>query len=272
MRCMIRAAAWVFVLMSSVDFIMPAAAEQSQIEISYEEPSNAELRPIYERLKQEAVLEELREFLSPLRLPRKLTVRTAQCDATTRPYERGGPVTICYEVISQVGRLVAEQSEQIKEGLDKESLIKSAFIQSTLHGTALAIFDILEVPVWGREFDAADRLAAFIMTQFGEDTMRVLIFNTANLFLLSGATWTGQDFASTASPKAQRYYNYLCMAYAADPIGFTNLKERLQFLDYRRWLRCEREYEAVKHAFDLRIMPFIDPDLLVKIRATPWLR
>ena len=37
---------------------------------AYEEPTNAQLRPIYERLKQRAVLEELQAFLSPLRLPR----------------------------------------------------------------------------------------------------------------------------------------------------------------------------------------------------------
>ena len=33
----------------------------------------------------------------------------------------------------------------------------------------------------------------------------------------------------------------------------------------------EGEYEQVRKAFDLRIMPYVDADLLIKIRSTPWL-
>ena len=271
MRCMFKAVVAAFALNFSANLAMPATAQQSQIEIFYEEPSNVELRPTYERLKRGAILEKLREFLSPLRLPRKLTVRTAQCDAPTRPYERGGPITVCYELMDKVARLVAEHSKDLndQENFDEESLINAAFVESTLHQTALAIFDILEVPIWGREFDAADRLAAFVMTQFGEDAMRTLILNTTRIFEWSDRTWTGQDFASTASPQAQRFYNYLCTAYAGDPLGFSSLVPKT-LPDWRAG-QCEREYEQVKQAFNLRIMPFVDPDLLVKVKATQWL-
>ena len=38
----------------------------------------------------------------------------------------------------------------------------------------------------------------------------------------------------------------------------------------RRAARCEGEYQQVRKAFNLRIMPFVDPDLLVRVRAMPW--
>ena len=35
--------------------------------------------------------------------------------------------------------------------------------------------------------------------------------------------------------------------------------------------RCQKEFEQVRMAFNLRIMPHVDPDILVKVRAIQWL-
>ena len=151
----------------------------------------------------------------------------------------------------------------------QQTLIYGAFIETVLHQMALAIFDTLGVPVWGREYDAADRLAALIMTQFGEDVMRTTIESTTQIFQWSDKTWTGRDFASVASPDAQRFYNYLCIAYAASPYDYGYLV-RGGTLPSERADRCDGEYQQIKKAFNLRIMPYVDPDLLVKARARRW--
>jgi hypothetical protein len=49
-------------------------------------PADSRFLSIYDRLRRRYVLEELRDFLKPLRLPRGLKVVTEQCDAQTRPY------------------------------------------------------------------------------------------------------------------------------------------------------------------------------------------
>jgi hypothetical protein len=90
------------------------------------------------------------------------------------------------------------------------------------------------------------------------------------LFLWSNKTWTGRDFANANSPDAQRFYNYLCTAYGGDPIAFSNLI-RNGLLPPERAPRCRGEYEQIRRAFNLRIMPYVDPDLLIKVRSTPWL-
>ena len=77
-------------------------AQSSPIEIAYEEPTDPSLRSVYERLKQWGTLEKLQAFLEPLRLPRKLTVRTAQCGTTDMPYRPSSPVTVCYELMDQM--------------------------------------------------------------------------------------------------------------------------------------------------------------------------
>src|SRR5712691_11942800 len=72
---------------------IPADLRNPQIEIAYVEPRSAAYRPIYERLKKRQVLEELRAFLAPLRLPRKVLAKMEQCNQPSHPYEPGGAVT-----------------------------------------------------------------------------------------------------------------------------------------------------------------------------------
>jgi hypothetical protein len=261
------AAVTAFAILSCVGLAWPALSQQSQVKIAYEPPTEPRLRPIYDALKQRAVLEELEYFLTPLRLPRPITLRTAQCGATTLPYKPPGPATICYEMVAAVAQ-IADAHTQDRDL--RQMVILGSFIETALHETANAIFDVLQVPIWGREGDAADRLAALIMTQFGEDVAQTTIFGTAQLFMWSDKEWTGSDFAAAESPDHQRFFNYVCMAYAASPLQFGGLVDK-GVLPKRRAERCEREYSQVRKAFNLRIMPYVDPDLLIIFRSTVWL-
>ena len=58
------------------------------------------------------------------------------------------------------------------------------------------------------------------MLQFGTDTARKLLNGAAYFFEASDQTWTGSDFSDTRAPEAQRFYNYLCIAYGGDQQTF----------------------------------------------------
>jgi hypothetical protein len=274
MTCFSSAAAVALVL-SLVLPATPAAAQAqtalqgSQIEIIYGQPSNPSYRPIYDRLKSLHVLEELRQFLVPLRLPRKLTVQVDQCGTATRPYSPGGPATICYELVEQIERVAAKTEENLRK-----TVIVGTFVQAVFHEVALAVLDVLQVPIWGRREDAADRLAGFLMLQFGEDVARQTVLGTGLFFEASGKTWTGSQFADVNSPEPQRYFNFLCMAYGGAPKVFESLTkaegDAKPILPEDRAGRCKDEYAQVRMAFNLRIMPFVDPDLVIKVKASQW--
>ncbi len=142
------------------------------------------------------------------------------------------------------------------------------------HGKTYAVFDVLQVPVWGREDDAADRLAAFVLLQFSGEIAHTTMVGSAEFFLLSLRTWTGSAFADTASPEGQRFYNFLCIAYGGDSNDFGGWTEAPDgqdpLLPQRRAQQCSHEYQQVRAAFNLRIMPYIDPDLLLQIKAAEW--
>jgi hypothetical protein len=248
----------------------PAKAQDLQdspIDIAYVEPNNARFQPIYDELKRRQVLEELKMFLSPLRLPRKVLVKTAECGTDAVPYEPGKPIIVCYEYVAQIVKLAP--ALRTPNGVSRENTIIGAFVQFVLHEMSFAVFDLLEVPVWGREQDAADKLAAFIMLQFGKD-LAVRTFTGALWFFeASNRTWTGSDFASETSTEAQRFYNYLCIAYGGDPNTFEDLV-RDTLLKTRRAPRCAVEYRQLDYAFRQSILATLDPDRLRKVQSLQW--
>lgn len=275
-----RAAFFLFAVLSIVVSAHSARAQglasittTAQVRISYDLPSDVKFRPIYDALKRRQVLERLQGFLTPLRLPKELSVRLSQCDAETMPYQSGGPVTICYEMVQRITDITVQNT---KDANEQALIIDGTFVQAVLHEVAHAVFDLLQVPIWGREEDAADRVAALIMMQFGDQVAVTTIIGTARFFEYSKHAWTGGDFAEEESPEAQRFYNYLCIAYGGDPITFSFLAPRpgpsaMARLTTYRAERCAREYGQVRDAFNLRIMPFVDPDLMIKVRASQWL-
>ena len=71
--------------------------ENRQVEIAYLRPKSEALQPVYDDLVRRGVLEELRNFLAPLRLPRPIKVQTGECGGETQHYAPGGAATVCYE-------------------------------------------------------------------------------------------------------------------------------------------------------------------------------
>jgi len=248
----------------------PAAAQAApatpQVQVRYE-PS-AKFAGVRDMLQRHKVLEKAQIFMSPLRLPRALAIRTAECGAPSLPYDAAkGVITICYEAIANIQDLAKGASSDAD---DLASLVTGGVVEETLHRIAAAVLLIYDVPVWGREADAADLLGAFLMLKFDERTARVTIIGAARLFGSATSALGKIDYISEVSPPAQRFYNFLCIAFGGDPRDFNGVVDR-GFLPQSRAERCRGEYDTIRKAFDLRLMPYVDPDLVVKVRAIDWL-
>ena len=287
---------------------VPAVA-QKQISIVYEEPKKAELRPFYDKLQEMKVLETLQKFLSPLKFP--LTVKTAECGGPYAAYKPGGPVTICYEYVDLIESVLPgdkplkspdKSNQNLFLGLgrvgqvlvSRDMATAGPFVEQALHEVAIAVFDKLEVPIWGRRDDAADYVAAFMMLQFGTDVARKTVYGTAyflnELDRLSRDRLKDENYLGDVRPTLrQRYYNILCIAVGRDPIGFSTFlaagrAETTVDLPAGRAARCrgytsldserpgERsDYEKVRQAFGDIILPELDQKLLKEVQGTKWL-
>ena len=205
----------------------PVLQPNPQIQVEYIQPKyNSaaadpkqynEFTTIYAWLRVRQPLEEIQKFLAPLRLPRPIKLQVDSCGAERRAYVSGAAVTICYELIDKIEKVAAGITDN---DAVKQMVIVGTFTEVVLHELAYAIFDVLQIPVWGRMDDAADRLAAFVMMQFPENVAHTTMVGSAEFFVLSRKTWTGVAFANTRSPDAQRFYNFLCIAYGGDSLDF----------------------------------------------------
>jgi Putative metallopeptidase len=247
-------------------------ARTAQIRISYVPPKNPAHQPIVDRLKNARSLEKLQEFLSPFRLPQTLLIKTEGCDGEANAWYDEGAITICYEYIAEMWK--AAPTETTKEGVAPIDALVAPIFDTALHEFAHAIFDILKLPVFGREEDAADQVASYIALHLGKDAARRQIGGIAYAYMAEASAATAppklQDFANEHGTPAQRYYNVLCIAYGADPEYFGQFVQRGD-LPKDRAEGCGDEYRQAKRAFDMLIAPHLDQKLVKSVLSKSWL-
>ena len=205
-----------------------AASKANRVSVSYELPKNPAHQPIYERLKERRILERLPEFLSPFRLPRTLNVKLAGCDGEFDASYKDDVITICYEYLDELWtRMPAETTT---EGIAPMDTVIGPLLDTCLHEFAHALFDMFDLPVLGREEDAADQVAAYIYLRLGKVEARRLIMGTAYAYKAEAERAVGppslKEFSDNHGTPAQRAYNVLCMAYGADFQGVRRLRDQ----------------------------------------------
>jgi len=249
-----------------------AKARTAQIRISYVPPKNPAHQPVYDRLKNARSLEKLQEFLSPFRLPRTLLIKTEGCDGEANAWYDDGAITICYEYVVEMWKNAP--TETTKDGVAPIDALVAPIFDTALHEFAHAIFDILQLPVLGREEDAADQVASYIALHLGKDAARRQISGIAYAYLTEATAATAppklEAFANEHGTPAQRYYNVLCIAYGADPQSFGQFVEQGN-LPKDRAEGCDAEYAQAKRAFEKLIAPHLDQKLARNVLTKSWL-
>lgn len=197
-----------------------------KFEYSYDVPADPNLREIHARLSSRDPLAKLGNYLSPLRLPHKLIVRTRECGdgQLTRAYSPGNDLIFCYEYLQRAERLArnAKDPDPNSHRDIREVVAEGAFAHAILHLVAHATFDQLQTPLWGNRYDAADRLASYAMIRLNPEQAADWFVGAGMYFALSGAE-APADFRSLSTPDSQRFYDHLCFAQLADPQAFAKL-------------------------------------------------
>jgi hypothetical protein len=236
-------------------------------------PANKALEGVYELLKKRKVLEELQHFLAPLRLPHPLLLRAAQCNVVNACYNRAyRSLTICYELVADI---MDHAPQTVSEDgfITREAAIIGNLVGVVLHEGGHMLFDMLDVPVFGREEDAADQTASFIALQFNKDVARTIVKGFAYF-------WRKEKDPAASAPMSvwsdehgsasQRMYNALCLGYGGDPQTFREFVDR-GWLPRKRADHCAKEFAQLKLAFVNTVLPFIDRDLMTRVQQTQWL-
>lgn len=241
-----------------------------QVDIQYVEPKNAALRPVYEQIRKAQALEKIQNLLAPLRLPRRLLIKTEDCDGVSNAWYEEDAVTVCYEYLDDIWKNVPAAATAEIAPVDA---LLGPLVDVFLHEVGHAVFDYWKTPLFGREEDAADQFSVYIMLQYPKNEARRLI--QGNVYQYKGdvrspvVVQSMKKFSDVHGTPSQRYYNALCIAYGADPVLFADFVTSGK-LPKDRAEGCEFEYQQVANAFAKLVAPNIDQNLKNEMHGN-WL-
>jgi hypothetical protein len=257
-----------------------AEAQASRMIVEYVPPTNPAHQALYQRLMERRALETLQELFSPFRLPAELKLRTVGCDGVSNAwYQKPRPgssdpptVNVCYEYLAEIHQSMPPGTTPA--GITPMNAMMGQFFYVFAHEMGHAMFDVLDVPVMGREEDAADNFATYLMLRFGDEEARALITGAAysyNKYVQgSQVTVPLAAFSDAHSAPAQRFYNLLCTAFGSDQTRYGDFVEK-GYLPKSRAGSCMREYNTTAFAIRELISPHVDKELAKQVLGKNWI-
>lgn len=237
------------------------------VRVEYRVPKDPAHEGLYVEIRERRLLERLAAGLAVIRLPRALTLEFKECGASNAYYADDVPAIIfCYELLAGIHAAAADNRET--DVVTVQDAIEGPTVFFLLHETGHAVFDLLEVPILGKEEDAADHFAAMTLLRMGKGEALRLLKGAAWAFAhdARGRALDESDFADVHSLDAQRYYNLVCLIYGSDPEYFAPAVAR-GYLPRERADECVDEFRQVLHAMQKLVAPFTDEKQLERIRA-----
>src|SRR5690348_11391423 len=250
-----------------------------RIHVDYQTPKNPAQQKVYDAIKERHMLEMVRKIFSPWILGDiNLNIRTVSCGVSNAWYQRIDnvpTVSICYEYLQEIWESMPEEMKEVKDPVTMKEAICGQLFFAVAHELGHAMFDIFDVPVFGRQEDAADEFATYIMLQFGGEQALQLIDGAAygyhayitDLDTKPQVTLPLAAFSSDHGAPQERYFNLICIAYGYDHRLFSL---EMHKLPTSRAKSCKFEYEDLKFAMHTVFWPHLDHDKVKRVLAMNW--
>ena len=247
----------------------PVRHDRGRVVLTYLPPSDPAHREIYRTLRRQRVLERLGAVVRLVRLPGRLTLRLKGCGGEANAWydPESRAVTMCYEMIAGIVALAPRAVSAA--GVTQEQAIRGPVAQILVHETGHALFHLLRVPIFGREEDAADQLAALLLLHLAPARARDLVGGSGYFFVTLGRQEAvdRSSFADVHGLSWQRFYSLVCLAYGSDPRRYADIVAK-GYLPTERAATCGEEYKQAAYAFET----LIGPHLRVPLRRGARLR
>jgi hypothetical protein len=270
----VRAALSALTFAALMGIVAPASAQDARpnrIAIEYVPPTEPRQQGVYTTVKERRALEMMQEIFGPFRLPNELTLKTKTCGMSNAWYQRP-TLTICYEYLEDIRNSLPK--EPPPAGMTESDLVMGQFLYVVAHEMGHAMFDQLNVPLFGRGEDAADGFATYMMLRLGKKEARRLIGGAAysykDYIKNPQVTVRTSAFSDVHGAPMQRFYNLLCLAYGSDRETYADLVDA-GYLPKERARSCGMEYGELNFAFQQLIVPHLDRELAKAVLEKDWL-
>ncbi len=134
-----------------------------------------------------------------------------------------------------------------------EDFVAANLIAIFYHEFGHALIDIMKLPIFGQEEDAADVLSVVLIDDFFEEESAVRIAYATAFGFLGDKTIEAMENLEVAywdvhGPDLQRYYTFVCLFYGANPEERLDVARDLE-LPAARIETCEEEFELANNSW-----------------------
>ena len=208
-----------------------------------------ELRQLQIDWQTNRLLEGMAEQLSrQFSLSHPLKIGLGECGTSNAFYKADGKIIVlCLELIPDlVGRLVREERTRLNRETINDTVV-GALVFIVFHELGHAIIDIEKLPVLGREEDAADMIATYLILQEPALADKGL---AGGLFFFSKPTslvpgfFSQRHMSNEHGLNPQRAVNLACAAYGKEPQRFVWAMHAAR-VSSQRANRCAAEYVQI---------------------------
>jgi len=242
--------------------------------VSKAEPDLGKLEGAQAWLEQRQFLQRFATFISPLKFDKPLLLKTQTCDIVNAYYDYKSTITFCYEILPffqsaamKYGKPVATSPGDITA----EDILIGGMGFTMLHELGHAVFDLFNIPLFGRNEDGADQVAAFVALQLSPELTQKMVKGGAAFLRHAGDDPKAfVDYTDNHGSSTQRFVNIFCMAYGYDKTAYAYVAAQ-GLVPPERLANCAAEYKQVENAFAKTLLPRLDKTKMAEVRAkTNW--
>lgn len=240
-------------------FINLLSSATAEIILELEPPPNTAQKEIHERLQSSESLKTAVNFLNDTFII-KTDIKLRFGDYDNIWYQ-DNVIEFPYLFINDIRNDFKRSNFLYKKGTI-DGYTGNVLLHIIFHEFAHAIIDQYDIPVIGREEDAADGLADVLLLFFFDQGSEVVASVATSFYIRSKQQrrFYREDYWSDHSLDKQRYYTRLCHIYGSNPKTQQDIKKQAKF-DDNKADRCEFTYYHMERSW-LRLL---QPALINKI-------
>ena len=206
-------------------------------------------------VSQRAVITVAGELKKRIALPFEIEVVFDECGGPDSFYDANThKIIMCYELIDVYSDLF---SPTHKTRAARDDAAKGATVLMFLHEVAHAVIQGWDLPITGREEDAADQFSTLLLIN-GIPNGDQMALDGARSFKLLADLEKGlkKDYSDPHSMDEQRFFNTNCLVYGHRPRQYEYLI-RNGALPVERAFDCEEEYARVNKSWQRLLGPHL---------------
>ena len=223
---------------SHADSVVPA----------YGETQSERHAQVQKNLKSVRAVERMASSLSyGLSLPQPITLMTTECGTANAFYDpRQRTIILCLELLVRAMTAATQISDEVNRDR-RERVAAGAVSFVLLHELGHALIQVLDLPLLGREEDAADQLSAYLLLNGPASDAQFAMRGAMWFFADTATTFTQRQLSGEHSLDSQRRGNLACWAIGMNSSAYAWARREGR-LTPQREARCPSEYRQLASA------------------------